>query len=48
MLIEDMEFFIKKIFEGNADETYHNYFTRFGKGKYRRRFVMGISGSRTF
>ncbi len=35
-----MESIIKKIAEGNFDESVHEQFIRFGKGEYKRRFVI--------
>ncbi len=38
-----MEFFIKNIFEGKELEGAHSYFTRFGKGDYKRRFLTSFN-----
>jgi hypothetical protein len=34
--------FIKKIFDGEVDESVHKYFIRFGKGEYRGRFPLSL------
>lgn len=34
--------FIKKVFGGNVDEEVHLQFVRFGKGEYRRRFLLSL------
>lgn len=34
--------FVKKVVEGNIDENVHKQFTRFGKGKYRGRFLLSV------
>lgn len=34
--------FIKKIFDGNIDEDVHLQFIRFGKGVYKKRFLLGL------
>ena len=41
-----MEFFIKSIFESGDLENAHKYFLRFGKGTYRRRFLMSFNKSK--
>ena len=41
-----MEFFIKSIFEESDLEKAHKYFLRFGKGNYRKRFLMGFNKSK--
>ena len=38
--------FIKKIFEGKSDESVHMQFTRFGKGEYPGRFLLGLKKSK--
>ncbi|MAG28272.1 hypothetical protein CMI47_22335 [Candidatus Pacearchaeota archaeon] len=38
-----MESFLKKIIEGRGDEDSHEYFVRFGKGDYKRRFLIGFN-----
>lgn len=38
-----MEFFIKKMFEGEDISKNKKYFLRFGKGSYKRRFVMALN-----
>jgi len=38
-----MESFIKKILEGRPCESCHEYFVRFGKGKYERRFIIRVN-----
>ncbi|MCH7568238.1 MAG: hypothetical protein IIA87_02350 [Nanoarchaeota archaeon] len=38
-----MESFIKKIFRGESDEEVHKYFVRFGKGDYKRRFLISLN-----
>jgi hypothetical protein len=35
-----MESFIKKVLTGKSDEDSHRYFLRFGKGDYKRRFLI--------
>ena len=37
-----MESFLKKIFEGKFDDEVHKYFVRFGKGNYKRRFLLKL------
>lgn len=37
-----MECFLKRVLNGGSDEESHRYFIRFGKGNYRRRFLMGV------
>jgi len=34
--------FMRKIFSGKADESVHKQFTRFGKGEYRKRALLGL------
>jgi hypothetical protein len=41
-----MKSFIRKIFEGEADNDCHKYFVRFGKGKYERRFLISLAKSK--
>tara|TARA_Y100000310_G_scaffold339697_2_gene433200 strand:+ start:74 stop:727 length:654 start_codon:yes stop_codon:yes gene_type:complete len=38
-----MESFIKKLANENIDEEVHNQFTRFGKGDYKRRFLISFN-----
>ena len=38
-----MNFFIKEIFEKGTSEKGHRYFTRFGKGSYKRRFILSFN-----
>ena len=38
-----MNFFIKKIFDGEVDDSCHKYFLRFGKGNYNRRFLISFN-----
>jgi hypothetical protein len=38
-----MESFIKKVLTGESDEDSHRYFLRFGKGDYKRRFLINLS-----
>jgi len=38
-----MESFLKKILSGNPDEDCHRYLIRFGKGEYKRRFLLNLS-----
>lgn len=40
-----MESFIKKILTGKSDEDSHRYLVRFGKGEYRRRFLISLKKS---
>lgn len=35
--------FLKKICDGKGDDDSHRYFVRFGKGEYRRRFMMSYN-----
>ncbi len=37
-----MKFFMKELLEGNNSEEAHKYFVRFGKGCYKRRFIIGL------
>lgn len=34
---------IRKIFSGESDDKTHEYFVRFGKGEYRRRFLISFN-----
>lgn len=38
-----MESFIKKVLNGKSDEDSHRYFLRFGKGDYKRRFLISLN-----
>ena len=38
-----MESFLKKILTGKSDENSHRYLVRFGKGDYRRRFLLSLA-----
>jgi len=38
-----MNFFIKKIWQGDIDETVHKKFTRFGKGIFTKRAIISLS-----
>jgi hypothetical protein len=38
-----MESFIKKVLTGKSDEDSHRYFMRFGKGDYKRRFLISLN-----
>lgn len=38
-----MESFIKKVLAGKSDDDSHRYFIRFGKGDYKRRFLISLS-----
>jgi len=38
-----MESFIKKILMGRGDEDSHRYLLRFGKGNYKRRFLLSLA-----
>lgn len=38
-----MENFLKKVCDGRMDEESHRYFIRFGKGVYRRRFLLSYN-----
>lgn len=38
-----MECFLKKILNGSSDSESHRYFIRFGKGDYKRRFLLSVS-----
>jgi len=38
-----MESFLKKVLTGKSDEDSHRYFLRFGKGDYRRRFLLSLT-----
>jgi len=38
-----MESFIKKVLAGKPDEESHRYFVRFGKGDYKRRFLISLA-----
>src|SRR3989344_2319573 len=38
-----MESFIKRVLANNSDEDSHRYFTRFGKGDYKRRFLISLA-----
>ena len=40
-----MESFIKKILTGKSDEESHRYLVRFGKGQYKRRFLIKLAKS---
>lgn len=42
-----MEFFIKELITKGVSEHAHRYFTRFGKGTYRRRFLVKFSRGKT-
>lgn len=37
-----MDNFLKKVIEGRGDSDTHRYFSRFGKGKYNRRFLLSF------
>ena len=41
-----MESFLKKIFEGNGNEETRGHFMRFGKGDYKRRFLLSFNKSK--
>ena len=34
--------FIKKIFDGEVDQSVHKQFIRFGKGEYKKRFLLSL------
>ena len=38
-----MESFLKKVLTGKGDSDSHRYFMRFGKGDYKRRFLISIN-----
>ena len=38
-----MESFLKRVVEGNSDDDSRRYFLRFGKGDYKRRFLISFS-----
>jgi len=38
-----MESFLKKVLDGKIDENSHRYFVRFGKGQYKRRFLISFN-----
>lgn len=38
-----MESFLKKVIQGKDDSDSHRYFIRFGKGDYKRRFLLSFS-----
>lgn len=38
-----MENFVKKVIEKRVDQDSHRYFVRFGKGDYKRRFLLSLS-----
>ena len=38
-----MENFIKKVLAGKSDDNCHSYFVRFGKGDYKRRFLISLN-----
>jgi len=38
-----MESFLKKILSGKADDDCHNYIKRYGRGEYKRRFIVKVS-----
>ena len=38
-----MESFLKRVLTGKSDEDSHRYFVRFGKGEYRRRFLISLT-----
>jgi hypothetical protein len=38
-----MDSFIKKVLSGKGDAESHRYFLRFGKGDYKRRFLMSMN-----
>jgi len=38
-----MESFLKKILTNKSDEDSHRYLVRFGKGEYRRRFLLSLT-----
>jgi hypothetical protein len=38
-----MESFVKKILAGKSDDDSHRYFIRFGKGDYKRRFLISLA-----
>ena len=38
-----MEGFLKKVLEDKGDEDSHRYFIRFGKGDYKRRFLISLN-----
>lgn len=37
-----MESFLKKVLTGKGDEDSHRYFIRFGRGDYKRRFLLNL------
>jgi hypothetical protein len=39
----EMDSFLKKVLDGNTDEYTHRYFVRFGKGIYKRRFLLSYN-----
>lgn len=40
-----MESFLKRVLEGKRDAESHRYFIRFGKGDYKRRFLISLNKS---
>ena len=38
-----MDSAIKKVLHGQGDETTHQYFVRYGKGTYQRRFILNLA-----
>lgn len=38
-----MDSFIKRVLNGRSDADSHRYFVRFGKGDYKRRFLMSVT-----
>lgn len=38
-----MDSFVKKVLTGKSDDDSHRYFMRFGKGDYRRRFLVSLN-----
>jgi len=38
-----MESFLKRVLAGKSDDDSHRYFVRFGKGDYKRRFLMSLT-----
>ena len=38
-----MESFLKRVLNGKSDEDSHRYFIRFGRGDYKRRFLIKLN-----
>lgn len=38
-----MESFVKKVFENKSDKDCHRYFVRFGRGVYKKRFLISLN-----